>query len=64
MPGLRGREKRAYFNQVSKYLVAGSAASGAIAGFGLLGPLGALLGLGAGLVAGESMARKGRFYRP
>ena len=46
MTGLRGREKRLYFNKVSNYLVAGSAMSGAMAGFSLLGPLGAILGLG------------------
>jgi hypothetical protein len=64
MPGLKGRAKREYFNQVSSWLVTGSALGGAACGYTLLGVVGAVVGLGAGLVAGGSMAEKGGFYRP
>lgn len=63
MPGLTGREKREFFNELAGWLVAGVALGGAILGFALLGPLGAILGLGGGLLAGGWSAEKGRFYR-
>ncbi len=63
MPGLRGRAKREYFNHLSSWLVTGSALGGAMCGYGLGGVVGAVLGMGAGLVAGGSVAEKGGFYR-
>jgi hypothetical protein len=63
MPGLRGREKRAFFNQVSAWMISGFALGGAMIGYSVLGPLGLILGLGAGIAAGGSTAKKGRFYR-
>ena len=63
MPGLRGCEKRAYFNEVSGWMVGGAALGGALLGYAWLGPLGAVLGLGAGLAAGGSAAENGRFHR-
>jgi hypothetical protein len=63
LPSLEGREKRMFFNRASGGLVAGIALGGAVVGYGLLGPLGAILGLGAGLMAGGSTAERGRFYR-
>src|SRR5207248_2756826 len=52
MPSLRGREKRAFFNKISGWLVAGFALGGVALGYAWLGPLGAAVGLGAGLMAG------------
>ncbi|WP_435011927.1 hypothetical protein P12x_006161 (plasmid) [Tundrisphaera lichenicola] len=63
MPGLTGDRKREYFNGLTGWLVAGIAPGMAILGFSLFGPLGAILGLGFGLVAGGWSAEKGRFYR-
>jgi hypothetical protein len=63
MPGLAGPAKRAYFNGLSDWMVVGFGLGGAILGFVWLGPLGAILGLGAGLVVGGWAADKGRFYR-
>jgi hypothetical protein len=63
LPSLQGREKREFFNGVAGWLVAGIAVGGAALGFVCLGPLGAVLGLGGGLMAGGSFAERGRFYR-
>ena len=63
MPSLQGREKREFFNRVSGSLVASLALGGAAVGYAWLGPLGALLGLGGGLMAGGSVAERGRFFR-
>jgi hypothetical protein len=63
MPGLSGPAKRAFFNDLSGRTVAGFGLAGAILGLVWLGPLGAILGLGAGLLAGGWFAGKGRFSR-
>jgi hypothetical protein len=63
MTTLRGPAKRAFFNDLSGRTVAGFGPIGAILAFVWLGPLGALLGLGGGLLAGGWFARKGRFFR-
>ena len=63
MPTLRGPAKRAYFNDLSGRMVVGFGLVGAILALVWLGPLGAILGLGAGLLAGGWFARKGRFSR-
>ena len=63
MPSLQGREKREFFNAISGWLVAGIALGGAAVGLAWLGPLGAIIGLGGGLLAGGSYAAKGGFYR-
>jgi hypothetical protein len=63
LPGLKGREKREFFNQISGWLILGVALGGAILGYTWLGALGAVFGLGAGIMAGGSMAEKGRFHR-
>ena len=63
MPGLQGRAKREYLNGVSRWLVTGSAVAGALCGYGMLGVAGAVLGAGAGLMAGGTLAERGRFYR-
>ncbi len=64
MPGLRGAERKRFFNQVSGWIVLPCALGGAILGYNGLGVLGLILGLGAGLAAGGSFVEKGRFYRP
>ncbi len=63
LPSLQGGEKRDFFNRVSGSLVAGFALGGAAVGYAWLGPLGAALGLGGGLMAGDSVAGRGRFFR-
>jgi hypothetical protein len=63
MPGLRGAEKKRFFNQISGWIVLSCAMSGAILGYNGLGVLGLLLGLGAGLAAGSSLVVNGRFHR-
>jgi hypothetical protein len=62
-PGLRGRQKKAFFNGIASWVVLAVALSGA--GVGLLqdGVLGAIIGLGAALALGGSFAQKCRFYR-
>jgi hypothetical protein len=63
MPGLRGAEKKRFFNQISGSIVLSCALSGAILGYHGLGVIGVLLGLGAGLAAGSSLVQKEGFYR-
>jgi len=63
MPGLQGREKRAFFNEISGWMIIGFALGGAMIGYSWLGPLGVIVGLGAGIAVGGSIAEKGRFYR-
>ena len=63
MPTLRGPAKRAFFNDLSDWMVVGFGLAGAILALVWLGPLGAILGLAGGLLAGGWSARKGRFYR-
>ena len=63
LPGLRGPEKKRFFNGVSRGLPLGLGLGGALLGYAWLGPLGAALGLGGGLAAGTSAAEKERFFR-
>lgn len=63
LPGLRGRAKRAWFNGLCRYLVAGFAVAGGAMGYAWLGALGGLLGLAGGLVAGGFFVERRRFYR-
>ena len=37
---------------------------GALLGWGMLGPLGVILGFGGGIVLGASFLTKNRYYRP
>jgi len=63
LPGLRGPEKKRFFNGVSRGLPLGLGLGGALLGFAWLGPLGAALSLGGGLAAGTSAAERQRFFR-
>jgi hypothetical protein len=63
MPGLRGAEKRRFFNEISGGIVLVCVLFGALLGFHGLGVLGVILGLGVGLAAGSALVQKGRFYR-
>jgi hypothetical protein len=63
MPGLHGAERKAFFNQVSGWIVLPFVLGGAVLGYQGLGVLGLILGLGAGLTAGSSFVDKQRFYR-
>jgi hypothetical protein len=60
---LRGAEKRAYLNQVSRWGVACSGLAGSILGYSALGGVGAVVGLGMGLVASARYVVKNRFHR-
>jgi hypothetical protein len=64
LPGLRGRGKRGFFNKVSDYLVLGVGLGGALVGGTWAGPVGAVVGLGAGLAVGSALAVRGGYYRP
>jgi hypothetical protein len=63
LPGLRGPAKRHYFNALSGVIVLVAGAGGLALGLAFLGPLGAILGLGAGVAAGGSFVESRRFYR-
>src|SRR4051812_47592583 len=59
LPGLRGAEKRTFFNGVAGHIVAGFAAGGAITDGSIGGPLGAFAGLAAGAALGGAVAVRG-----
>jgi hypothetical protein len=63
LPGLEGPAMKQHFNEISSWMVVAAGACGAILGLGWLGPLGAIVGLGAGVVAGGSFVRSNRFHR-
>jgi hypothetical protein len=59
LPGLRGREKRLFFDKACGGLLLGAA----LGRFALAGPLGGLAGLGLGAALGGALAERGGFYR-
>jgi hypothetical protein len=60
----RGRPRRLFFNEVSGWMTLMFGALGAIFGWAILGPLGLILGLGAGVALGaEFLTRKGYYRR-
>jgi hypothetical protein len=63
LPGLRGREKRLFFNRACGGLLLGSSAAGAAAGHAAAGPVGAAVGLGLGAALGGWFAQRLGFYR-
>jgi hypothetical protein len=64
LPGIRGGDRRRFFNGVSGALTIWFGVLGAVLGFGMAGPLGILLGWGAGLVLGAGFLTRNRYYRP
>jgi hypothetical protein len=64
IPHIRGRDRRQFFNWVSGWLALCYGLLGAVFGCGMLGPLGAVIGLGAGLVLGANFLARNRYYRP
>ena len=58
-----GRTKRLYFNKVSAVVVLSSGAGGAVAGFGVAGAFGALVGFALGVVAAGRWVERGGYYR-
>jgi hypothetical protein len=63
LPGLQGPDKKRYFNELSGGIIVAAGLCGLLLGLACLGPFGAILGLGAGIAAGESFASSNRFYR-
>ena len=63
LPGLKEPDKKRFFNEVSGGIVLAAALCGLLLGLACLGPIGAILGLGAGIAAGGSFARSNRFHR-
>ena len=63
LPGLGGAEKRRYFNGLSGGIILAAGLCGLVLGLTCLGPIGAMVGLGAGIAAGGSFAASNRFYR-
>ena len=63
MPGLKGPQKKQYFNELSGWVILAAGVGGLLLGLACFGPLGAVMGLGAGVAAGSSFAESNRFYR-
>jgi hypothetical protein len=63
LPTLRGRDRRRFFNRGAEWMALVFGALGALLGFGMLGPLGAFLGLGAGMVLAANFLVRNRYYR-
>jgi hypothetical protein len=59
----RGRERRLFFNRVSEGMAIWFGALGALLGWGMVGPLGVILGFGCGIVFGANFLTKHRYYR-
>ena len=59
----RGREKRRFFNEVGDWLAVAAGLVGAVLGWAVLGPIGAVVGLAAGVsLCGKAM-EDGRYVR-
>ena len=64
LPGIRGGDRRRFFNGVSGVLAVWFGVLVAVLGFGMAGPLGIFLGWGAGLALGAGFLARNRYYRP
>jgi hypothetical protein len=60
---VRGSQKRALFNRVSRCALAGAGLAGSILGYGAGGVLGAAIGLGLSVTGAVRYLVKNRFYR-
>jgi hypothetical protein len=63
-PHVRGRRRRELFNGVSGLMALWFGVLGAVAGWAMLGPLGVVIGLGAGLALGANFLIRNQHYRP
>jgi hypothetical protein len=63
MPGLRGTEKREYFNGLSQWMVVSITVGCGAFGYSSFGVIGAVLGICAGLLGGCWLAVHQRFHR-
>jgi hypothetical protein len=63
IPHIRGRDRRLFFNRVSGWMALWFGVLGALLGWGMLGPLGVILGFGGGIVFGANFLTKNRYYR-
>jgi hypothetical protein len=59
----RGRERRLFFNDVSGGMAIWFGVLGGLLGWGMLGPLGVILGFGGGIAFGASFLTRHRYYR-
>jgi hypothetical protein len=59
----RGRERRRFFNDVSGGVAIWFGVLGGLLGWGMVGPLGVILGFGCGIVFGANFLTKNRYYR-
>jgi hypothetical protein len=63
LPHLRGRDRRLFFNQVSGGMTLFFGVLGALFGWGMAGPIGAIIGLGIGITLGANSLIRDRYYR-
>ena len=63
LPKLGVHNRRSYFNQVGNFIILGMGLFGAVMGFGIAGPIGAVFGGGALLALGDHSLRKHRLIR-
>lgn len=61
---LRGSARRMFFNALSKLTLVPVGLTAGTIGYGVAGPLGALVGLGVGLSVGGRYVERNRFFRP
>jgi hypothetical protein len=59
----RGRARRQFFNDVSGGVAIWFGVLGGLLGWGMLGPLGVIVGFGGGLAFGASFLTRNRYYR-
>ena len=63
LPHIRGRDRRRLFNRVSQGLAIWFGVLDAILGWGMLGPLGVILGFGAGVMLGAKYLTRSGYFR-
>jgi len=63
LPTLGALNRRRFFNQVGSVIVLGMGAIWAVMGFGIAGPVGGVLGAGAGSALADYSLRKHRLIR-